>query len=105
MRETRDGVVVLRAEGDIDLATVGRLEHALSQARHEGTRIVVDLAGCPFIDSSGLRALVDAQNATRQTGASLALVTADPNVRRVFEVSALDRVFEIHPTVDAALDR
>lgn len=94
---------VVRVEGDLDLGTAPRLSDMIDGPAATGKRVVLDLTACGFIDSSGLRALLTARSAADTAGGSLALVVADPNILRVFEVASLDQVLEIHSTVEAAL--
>jgi anti-sigma B factor antagonist len=94
---------VIRVEGELDLGTAPKLSDLLDGPAAAGKRVVLDLTECGFIDSSGLRALLSARSAADTAGGSLALVVADPNILRVFEVASLDQVLEIHPTIDAAL--
>jgi anti-anti-sigma factor len=53
------GGVTVRAVGEIDISTVGRLRECLASARQTATTIAVDLRGVTFMDSSGVHALVD----------------------------------------------
>lgn len=94
---------VVRVEGELDLGTAPKLSDLLEGHAAAGKRVVLDLTACGFIDSSGLRALLSARSAADTAGGSFALVVADPNILRVFEVASLDQVLEIHPTVDSAL--
>lgn len=94
------GGVVVRITGDLDLATAPELEPFLDDA---SPPVVVDLSGCSFVDSSGVRALVAAAGRVRHAGGRLALVVADPGVRRVLEITSADEIVSIHPTIDSAL--
>jgi anti-sigma B factor antagonist len=97
-----DGTVVARVEGDLDLATSPELERTLEQA-DVGGRLVVDLGGCTVLDSSAIRVLAARARACAAAGGSLALVVSDPGVRRGLEIAAVDRMLELHETLDAAL--
>jgi anti-sigma B factor antagonist len=94
---------IVRVDGELDLGTAPKLADELELPTTSGKRVVLDLSGCEFIDSSGLRTLLSARAAAAEGGGSFALVVSDPNLLRVFEVASLDQVLEIHPTVDAAL--
>jgi len=93
---------IVRVDGELDLGTAPKLADELELPTTSGKRVVLDLSGCEFIDSSGLRTLLSARSAAADGGGSLALVVSDPNLLRVFEVASLDQVLEIHPTVEAA---
>ncbi len=66
-------------------------------------RIVVDLAGVTYIDSSGLAVLIDAMQRLEQQSGLLMLAGANENVTTVLESSRLDTYFLIFQHVDAAL--
>lgn len=66
---------VITSEGEIDVSSVGAFRDALSEAARAGAdRLVIDLSEVSFIDSSGLGALVDAQNQLRRDERQLVVV-------------------------------
>jgi len=84
-------VVVLALTGEFDLAGVHQFELALAKAvAGEPDVLVIDLNGLDFMDSSGLRALVMADQRAGKAGRRLAIVPGPPVVRRVFEITQLD---------------
>lgn len=93
---------VVAVTGDLDVLTAPRLRDRLSSliddSRH---KLLVDLTGCDFIDSSGLSALVTAYKRAGSAGGELRLVCPPGNVRRLIEVVALDQVFSISDSLDA----
>jgi anti-anti-sigma factor len=95
--ETDDTLRIV-VEGELDLATAPRLEAALAAAESHPVRaIVVDLAKVPFIDSSGLRALLVAAARSRADGCRLSIAGPAPQARQLFDLSgASDRL----PLVD-----
>src|SRR5579862_3964770 len=101
--EIGPGEYVISLNGDIDLYTAPELKTELHRLIDGGaTRIVVDLTSATFIDSTTLGVLLGALKRFRPTGGELALVCSDPNIRRVFEITLLDRVFAIFKTREAA---
>ena len=65
-------------------------------------QLVIDLSGCTFLDSAGIRTLVGA--ARDRAGTSrLRIVTADPGIVRLLEITGVDTLIHVHPSVDAAL--
>ena len=86
-----DGVSRIALSGEFDLSGIARFEETLAgiEARTPET-IVVDLNGLEFMDSSGLRALVTANDRAKRAGRRLAIVPGPPHVRRVFEITQLD---------------
>ncbi len=98
--DVREGQVSLALEGELDLASVGELEQRLAAAQaHEPSRVIVDLGRLVFLDSSGLRALIQADAQARAQGTDLVLRPGGPSIQRVFELTgALDALhFEDPP--------
>jgi anti-sigma B factor antagonist len=96
------GVLVL--DGELSIGTGVRIPLAVDeQLRDARTRLVIDLAGVEFIDSSGLSLLLNAQRRIQRAGGALAVVTPPERVRRVFEMTRLDRAFRLCETRDEAL--
>ncbi len=93
--------MVVRVHGDLDMATAPGLEEALEGA-DVSKRIVIDLSGCTFLDSSAVRALVATARAAEPAGGDVALVTRDPGILRVLEIASLDMLLPVHETVELA---
>lgn len=85
--------VLLTLGGELDLATVPRLQEQLDRAVRGRGAVVIDLSGLRFIDSSGLHMLVRAERQLHASGGQLVLVRGPRAVRRVFELTGLDRSF------------
>jgi anti-sigma B factor antagonist len=103
--EVDSSASIVVVSGDVDLGTAPDFEDELARAveQHSGTGLVIDLAGVTFIDSTGLNSLVRAFERQRLLGSLLALVTDDPRVAMMLEVTRLDRVLRRYPTRDEAL--
>jgi anti-sigma B factor antagonist len=101
--------VVLILGGELDLTTGPVLQEQLDHAVRSSAAVVIDLAGVAFIDSSGLRVLVRAEQELRAAGGQLVLLGGSRAVYRVFELTGLDRYFEWcdspSPQTAAELDR
>jgi anti-anti-sigma factor len=83
-----DGTVSLALEGELDLAGARQMEESLATAEREGpARLIVDLGRLQFIDSTGLRLLLQANTRAREGGYELLLRPGEPAVQRVFEVT------------------
>ena len=83
------GVRTVRPSGELDIGTAPKLERALLENREAGDRVVLDLADLEFIDSTGLRVIVQAAAAAQQGRWELRLRHGRPAVRRVFEISGV----------------
>jgi len=100
--EHRNGDVVVRLVGEIDLYNAADVGSALGRiASEQPGRIVVDLAEVEFVDSTALGALIQAR---KELGnGSLVLAAPRAEVRRALEVAGLIDHFPVHDSVDDAL--
>jgi stage II sporulation protein AA (anti-sigma F factor antagonist) len=96
------GGTLVQVTGELDLATCGELEAAL-QAADLGTRVVIDLTACDFLDSSGLRVLMAGAGRSESAGGRVVLVAPDPRIRRVLELTGIDAKVSVHETREDAL--
>ena len=100
----RDGAAILAVSGEVDVATVPRLREQLHGLVAQGSnRIIVDLDGVDFLDSTGLGVLVGALKRVRSNDGELSLVCTQPRIRKVFEVTGLTKVFSLYDSVDEAV--
>jgi anti-sigma B factor antagonist len=88
-RRTPDAVVVVPV-GEIDLATVEALQAEIDAAAGETKSIVLDLREVAFIDSAGLRLVVQSTKALEAVGGTFAVVRGPREVQRVFDLVGLD---------------
>lgn len=94
--------VVIRVDGELDVLTAPDLKEQLLACLESGfTRLVVEMSGCPSIDSTGLGVLVGA--AKRARGRELALAAPAPEVRHILQVVGLDHVLPLYGSVSEAL--
>jgi anti-sigma B factor antagonist len=99
----QNGVAVLKVDGDIDLATVPALEAAIEEALiPRPTGLVIDLTAVGFLASAGLQALVATHNNVSET-AQFAVVANSAATSRPIQLTGLDQVFDLYPTLDEAL--
>lgn len=96
---------VVALSGEVDLYSAPELKAELTRLTDEGAHdIVVDMTGTTFIDSTALGVLVRGVQRMRETnGGRFALVVTDENIRRIFEMTGLERVFPIFGSRDDAL--
>jgi anti-sigma B factor antagonist len=95
--------VLLAVSGRVTAVSVGDLRARTKALVAEGrTEIILDLSDVSFMDSSGLAALVSGLKATREAGGWFRVAGVTENVRSVFSLTMLDKVFELYPDVDSA---
>ena len=85
------GYVVVTVAGEVDIATVAELRERLSTLAAGGLPLVADLDQVSFIDATGLGALAAAARLAAARGVSLYVVCAQPQTRRLFRITGLDR--------------
>jgi len=96
--------LVLHAQGRLTLEDVSGLKRNLEQAwRLSISRIVLDLSDCPYVDSSGIALLVDALNRSRKEKKGFLLAAPGPQVQSVLQLTKLDKIFQVFPSVESAL--
>lgn len=106
--EGETAVVTLRGELDAHDAPRLRELFAAAVAEIQGTtrpRLVVDLTGVAFLDSTALGTVVGAVRRVREADGELRIVLPDSAARRIFEITGLDEVLDVHATRAAALER
>ena|SRR6476469_1488472 len=94
-------VKVIQPAGILDGTQVNHLRQEINQAVTANTDIVlIDLENVTFMDSSGLGALVIALKTVRTAGGKLFLCAINDQVKMLFQLTSMDRVFEIFPSRD-----
>ena len=97
------GLGVAHLTGRLDIASAADAKRAFGEAIAEGNpRLIVDLAGVSFIDSSGLSTLVSGLRTARQAGGDLRIAAAGSQPAALFALTSLDQVFRLYPSVDEA---
>ncbi len=100
----RDGVAVLTCSGRLNMVAAPRLRAELRSVVEAGTsRLVVDLTGTAFIDSSGLGALIGGLKEARQAGGDLRIAGPGQQVLTVLRLTNLDKVLRPYPTAAEAV--
>lgn len=98
-------VTVIAGEGELDLATAGILEERLREVS-DAAAVLLDLSRVSFIDSTGVRLLVETSRARSERGARLTVVT-DPasQVARILELTEATRLIELAESRESAIRR
>jgi anti-sigma B factor antagonist len=99
-----ESTYVIALAGEVDLYTAPEFKEQLLDVIGKGGKdVVVDFSDTTFIDSTTLGVLVGGVKRLRVQDGRLSLVCSDRNIRKIFEITGLDRVFTIYPTRDEAL--
>ncbi|MFQ5752391.1 MAG: STAS domain-containing protein [bacterium] len=94
---------IVEVEGEVDLYSSPILRKELLELTKNGHKaILVDLEKVKYMDSSGIATLVEALQQVGKYGGKLKLTNLRDAVKDVFELSRLDKVFDIYPTLTEA---
>jgi anti-anti-sigma factor len=103
----RRGWTVLRVEGELDLVSSPAVRQRVHSAVADGERrVVLDLSGLTFCDSSGINVLIASRRLLRSCNGGLRLVMPQDgaHVNRVFAALGVRTLFDIYPELDSAVD-
>jgi anti-anti-sigma factor len=94
--EERDGVVHVSLRGELDLSTVASVDEELRKLEAAGQGVIVlDLSKLTFLDSTGLRCVVTADERAREAGRRVVIVRGPEPVQRVFTITRLEERLEM----------
>ena len=94
--EERDGFVHVSLVGELDLSTVAKVQEALRRVEEsEPATLVLDLSKLKFLDSTGLRCIVTADERARDAGRRVVIVRGPDAVQRVFSITRLEERLEM----------
>lgn len=98
--------IIVSVRGDVDLGTVDALSQALEQATRGGDPVIIDMTDVTFLDSTGVRVLVEAYRSAQRSGGALYVRGARHWVARVLEVTGVARLLTMPNAdiVDASQD-
>jgi anti-sigma B factor antagonist len=97
----RDGVYWLALSGELDLASAPLLEETLNDLAGEAmSAVVLDLSGLSFMDSTGVRATLDARELFEGRGCRFSLIPGPAQVQRLFQLTGLLDVLPFAPDGD-----
>lgn len=103
-RAAGEGRMVVEVTGEIDVYTAPKLREALLNLVESGNyRLIVDMEGVEFLDSTGLGVLVGGLKRVRAHDGAIDIVCTQGRILRIFKITGLSNVFTIYDTVDDAL--
>ncbi len=96
---------IVKPSGILDSTKAAKFRQTVSQIVEEGSKaILIDFQDVTFMDSSGLGALVLCLKTTRSFNVQLYLCSINDQIRMLFELTSMDKVFEIFPDQQAFKD-
>lgn len=97
---SRDGVEILSLSGPFTLGNIFEFQRALHEMRPP--YLIFDIAQVPYMDSAGLGLLVNFYVAAQKNGRKMAVVGATPRLMALFEMTKVDSLLKLYPTVEDA---
>lgn len=86
----------LKPIGEVDIASVGTLQEAMASLLEAGhSRLVMDLQGLTYLDSTGLGSIAAARRRAREAGGDMLLICANSRILRLLSITGMDLVFRI----------
>ena len=101
--EPLEDAIIIRATGEIDISTIEVIRSGLDRAREQTGTVLLDLSGITFIDSSGLRLLLEASRSSAVSGWYFFVVRPSEAVTRLVQLSG--RADSLLMVVDPSADR
>lgn len=101
--EEKLGVAIYKVTGDIDINSSPDMKKSFEKAfKEKKAKVVIDLSLVGYVDSSGLATIVEILKNMRLYGGKLKLAGLSDKVRGLFEITKLDKLFDISATADKA---
>lgn len=103
-RTPNDTTCILEIEGEIDVYTSPQLKQDIVKLAEQGTKhLIINLSKVEYLDSTGLGVLIGGLKRFREKEGNLVLVGPGMRILRIFEITGLDKIFDIYATeADAA---
>jgi anti-sigma B factor antagonist len=102
--ESNNGLAICRVDGEINITTSPDLKKTFDKLIAQKTpKIVIDLSKVTYVDSSGLATLVGILKNMRSYGGKMRLAGMSTKIKSLFEITKLDKLFEIMATEEEAI--
>lgn len=103
-RTATGGVQALDLEGEVDVYTAPALRQAIMDEVEKGTKhLLIDLTRVEYLDSTGLGILIGGVKRLKEQGGSLRLVGPSARITRIFDITGLNKIFDVYATEQDAL--
>ncbi|RKX55740.1 MAG: anti-sigma factor antagonist [Thermotoga sp.] len=101
--EKRDGAVIIYPKGEINAYHVSDFKARVLESIPEGEKVIIDFSNVDYVDSAGLGSLVSILKHVKTENKEMKLISLKPNLKKVFELTKLDMVFDMFDDLDSAL--
>ena len=98
-RTAESELPIIELEGEVDVYTAPQLKQQMISLLESGANeLVVDLTKVDYLDSTALGVLIGGLKRMRERDGNMVLVCPSPRIRRVFEITGLDKIFDMYNT-------
>lgn len=101
--EVKGGATVVRLDGDLDVYTAPRLKETLDKSLAIDAKVILDMTGVEFIDSTALGVLVGSLQLSQSNSCDFRLVIANRLLLKIFHITGFESMFSIYPRLEEAL--
>lgn len=103
-RTIKPGYTVLELSGEVDVLSAPKLkETIIEHITNKAQLIIVDLTEVEYLDSTGLGTLIGSLKRTREAKTRLSIVGMNARLRRLFDITGIDKIFLIYDSVEQAV--
>lgn len=104
VREAQGGTYVVDLNGEIDVYTSPKVKDAIGELIDKGHyNLVINLEKVRYIDSTGLGVLIGGLKRVREHGGTVNLVCTNPQIKKIFDITGLVKIFGIYDDEEAAM--
>ena len=94
---------IIDLEGEVDVYTAPQLKQQIITLLDGGVkRVIVNLTAVDYLDSTALGVLIGGLKRLRERDGTLDLICPKPRIKRIFEITGLDKIFDIYSTEEEA---
>ena len=106
IQHLESGISVIVMDGRLDASQAKEFKNQVNNLVDDGRiKLIIDMARVDFVDSSGLGSLVGALKLVNNRGGDIKIVSPRPEVRTIFELTRLHRIFDMFETLDIAVNQ
>ncbi|MCE5198233.1 MAG: STAS domain-containing protein [Armatimonadota bacterium] len=103
VRTMETDLPIIELEGEVDVYTAPQLKQQIIGILESGAKeLVVDLTKVDYLDSTALGVLIGGLKRMREVDGNMVLICPSPRIRRVFEITGLDKIFDIYNSEEEA---
>ncbi len=100
----QDGIYILRIHGNLDMLNAGILKERLNNFISQNEiKVILDLGGVNFIDSSGFGLIMSLNDKLSEAGGGLRIAKVSKTIRQIFKISKISSVVQLFETTEEAI--